>query len=236
MERPSTLFEPEWNKYRMQNFPRIPKREGYGYNSSPITDQNRIIQEFGQKMLLENTSPHGTIVEIGCSVGHTTQELREVFPESKIIVLEIQQHLLEHTKKKLLPNDGYTMRPLADHFIAADGYDLPLAPLSVDTLFWMNSLVQSLNSIGFSEQRSITHRIKRVLKPQATFFLSGYVDGKEQRFILKKGSSFSEKFQLIWTNTFGEYIQEIQSETTQFSKTSQPIKPRVVYFLDNFMK
>ncbi|WP_237059334.1 malonyl-ACP O-methyltransferase BioC [Microbulbifer sediminum] len=66
------------------------------------------------------------ILDLGSGTGYGSELLRRRFPDAEIIALDLAEGMLEYARRE---------RPVADHYIAADAEQLPLADGSVDLVF-----------------------------------------------------------------------------------------------------
>ncbi len=128
------------------------------YHRVQLTSRGRVRRTFGS-MLPDIDG--GFILDLGCCVGQTTEEISELYPDSRIIGIDISPRVIEESKKR---RGDLT-------FLAADGYLPPFAPETFDIIF-------AMNNIGYAYEKDpkrllpVIPKIGRILKNKGCLVVS----------------------------------------------------------------
>lgn len=102
------------------------------------------------------THPADVVLDLGCGTGYFTRHLRNTFPSSAVVGLDLAQGMVAHAAE----------HHNADAWLCADAESLPLADDSVDIIFSSLAIQWCENS------QSLFAEVFRVLKPSGCFVFS----------------------------------------------------------------
>jgi malonyl-CoA O-methyltransferase len=105
----------------------------------------------------------GVIVDVGTGTGYFAAELTSLYPESRLIALDIAEGMLQVARKRL-GHPGSESR----HCVCGDAEALPLADRSVDLIFSNLAIQWCANLAG------VFREFRRVLKPEGVALFSTF--------------------------------------------------------------
>lgn len=136
------------------------------YWTKGATDKRRMALLFGN--MLPILPADARILDLGCSVGWTTEEIAELYPGATVIGIDVNGERIR---------DANLMAKNA-RFLVADGYALPFADESFDAVFCANNVMFMLEELDRNGMLSkVFGGIERVAKPQGYFLLAPTGDG-----------------------------------------------------------
>ena len=125
----------------------------------------------------------GEILDMGCSLGYTTEDLADIYPTCTITGIDIDKRVLRQADES--PSKKSNIR-----YCFADGYKSPFPPETFDAIVGMNNLSFAYERSDWKYFKKHVEKITRMVKPQGYLCISG--DGG---VILKKEN---EQFKIIY--------------------------------------
>ena len=128
--------------------------------SAPNYYRASVVQRQAADELLNMTkglaSPPGCIIDIGCGTGYASRKLKNIFPDSFIISLDLAEGMLRQAKKCLGAGNSF-------NGVRGDVEFLPIKNNSAQLIF-TNATLQLCNQIELTMEG-----MQQVLKPGGTF-------------------------------------------------------------------
>lgn len=128
-------------------------------------DQAAVVQRWSANVLLDWSAalqvPPSVVVDIGSGTGYSGSGLKGLFPESRLISLDVSLAMLDHARQ-MVPGSGKNFT------LCADVEELPVRKRSVD-LFFSNAALQWCNDL----ERTLG-LLKDALKTGGRFLFSTY--------------------------------------------------------------
>ena len=109
----------------------------------------------------------GTILDLGCSTGESSQEISKLYPFCHVIGIDVNENSIRRARQS-------NMNPNLDFFVE-DGYQMPFSNSIFKAVFCMNNLNQAIGCEMVSDKRivEIAREIGRVIKPRGYLMFSG---------------------------------------------------------------
>ena len=142
------------------------------------TEYGRVKRVFG-KVLPE--IPSGRILDLGCSVGDTTQELSMLYPRLNIIGIDINPLAVKAAIREYGNSEKLK-------FVVADGYKSPFPDETFDAIFCMNNISFAYKTWEDSDNlrdeffRNAIQSIGRMVKDEGWLLISGEGRAVSQKF------------------------------------------------------
>ena len=128
--------------------------------SAPNYDSASVVQRGAADVLLSMAKklsvPPGRIIDIGCGTGYASRELKNIFPDSFIVSLDLAEGMLRQAKKYIAVDDSFKG-------LRGDVEFLPIKNNSADLIF-TNATLQLCNNI----EHTLTE-IHQALTPGGAF-------------------------------------------------------------------
>lgn len=146
------------------------KDHGDLYWTNPFTSDGRVVEQFGSR--LPNIK-NGLILDIGCSVGMTTRELSQIYPDSTVIGMDIN-----HLAVGAARDAGRSER-----LVVADAYLPPFKDGIFDAIFCMNNVALILDNLRYrGVDKLYLGRIEKLAKPDGHLLFSA----RERTFVSRR--------------------------------------------------
>lgn len=122
--------------------------------------QRQVGEDLLAKALAQPGSP-GTIVDVGCGTGHCADRLLQVYPQARLIALDLSEGMLRQTRGRPdLEGRGW--------LVCGDAESLPLAAQTVDLVFSNLALQWCL------DLPAVFAGFKRILRPGGVVLFSSF--------------------------------------------------------------
>jgi len=172
-----------------------------GYHTASRCYYGRVAETFGRNL---PRIKQARILDFGCSIGWTTIELANLYPDSSVIGIDIRRYSIldalqnrDRTKKEgivaefrdILVGNHLVYRPCLktpDHFFIADGFHAPFKAETFEAVFCMNNIYYI---VSHAEKQLATERlnqIARLVKPGGFLLISGCSTDLENDYIILK--------------------------------------------------
>jgi malonyl-CoA O-methyltransferase len=113
-------------------------------------------------------NPAQTILDLGCGTGYFFDSLKQHFPDSRYLGLDLSEQMLVHARTRCLAADALASD---DCFLTGDAENLPLRDSSVDLIF------SSLAIQWCFDLPRLMGEVNRVLRPGGSFVFSSLLEG-----------------------------------------------------------
>ena len=167
-----------------------------GYWISDVTRYGRVRETFGASLPYLN---HQSILDFGCSRGLTSVELADIYPDSRVVGIDIDTHRspLHHPRLR---------------FVRADGYRAPFHDKTFDTVVCMNSLYHCMPDVSDETLRQRFYEISRLVKDDGLLLFGGETTsvGRHEFVIFRKESPIVPVDQKMKPDYLGRLIAACQ--------------------------
>lgn len=194
---------------------------------SKTYDENANVQKYMIDTLLDNLpkKKYGNILEIGCGTGLLTTKLIELFPDAKIIAIDISNDMIHICKEK---TKGYNIHFICcdiEEYAPIDQFDLII---SSATFQWMSNLEELLSTL------------KSRLSPDGIIAFSTFANGTFKELdtslneVFKTNNIHAKQTRNYYSNTqMLELLNSVFREENYFNSVSH--SKYVEYFKDSLV-
>lgn len=112
------------------------------YWTTGTTNSGRVSSQIGTSL---PELKEGMILDLGCSIGLTTEEISQLYPHCFVVGLDIS---LARIKKAVSRNSSKAKKNIA--FLVADGCSSPFPPGTFEAVFAMNNLANAFVHTNYS--------------------------------------------------------------------------------------
>ena len=154
------------------------------YHLTHLSIEGRVLNTFGAETInyLREKNRNGNVLDIDSSTGVTTKEMARIFPDSHVVGIEVDPKMFGEEGK--MWRETYARRYLTKEsppqqnqpdFAVADGYNLPFASNSFETVFANNNLWHVVEDDKMTPERAkeIFRDIIRTIEPGGHLCISG---------------------------------------------------------------
>ncbi len=127
----------------------------------------------------------GIILDIGCSNGSTTEELADLYPQTKVIGIDINASALS-TGRQTNSNSRKA------EYLMMNGYKLGFKKQSFDVVFCNNNLFYAMSSLESERASDIFKEINDLIKDNGYLIVSAGDKSSRNYVIFKKSDEFFE--------------------------------------------
>jgi len=155
--------------------------EPLDYHKEDYSSRGRVKRFFGEQIPKLHS---GYVLDVGCSLGHTTYDLSEIYPSCKILGIDIDEKSVSKARK------SYGEKNIT--FTAMDGYSNPLPEKSFGAVYTMNNVFFRVVAGRIGALRGLKE-IGKLAEPEGHLFICSNSMAQENFGIFKRlmrGNSF----------------------------------------------